>query len=133
MRRFNVWVNSINTTSFRIITSVIVTAIGMLGLLIALLFFKWEPTALQLKLLEGEAVVALTMMGFDVIQYIGKRFSDKDYATARASVALPAVNVTAESPAVVQVVRPAAASVGAPPSVATVAPSAVPATSEKGL
>jgi hypothetical protein len=131
MRRFNVWVNSVNTTSFRIITSVIVTAIGMLGLLIALLFFRWEPTALQLKLLEGEALVALTMMGFDVIQYIGKRFSDKDYATARASVAMPAVNVTAESPAIVQV-RPAAASVGAPPVTATVTPSAAPKVSEKG-
>jgi hypothetical protein len=130
MRRFNAWVNAVNTTSFRIVCSVVATVVGMLMILIAILFFKWEPSALQFKTLGGLSAVALTMMGFDVLQYVGKRFSDEKYVTARNTTSIPAIAVTSETPAIV--VRPAAVPVGAPPVTATVAPSAAPTTSEKG-
>lgn len=77
------WVNDLNTTAFRIVASVWIAGLVILALVVAMLFFGWQPSALQLKVLTGIAGVVLTMMGFDVLQFIGKRFSDATYAAAK--------------------------------------------------
>lgn len=90
LARFSSWINNVNTTSLRIVVSTICTGIGLLLVLVAIVFFKWEPTDMQLKVLGGMGVVALTVMGLDVTQFIGKRFSDAGYAAAKVT---PPVNV----------------------------------------
>jgi hypothetical protein len=69
---------------------VICTGIGLLMVLVATLFFDWQPKEIQIKVLTGLATVVLTMMGFDVLQFIGKRFTNTDYASAKVT---PPVNV----------------------------------------
>lgn len=76
-------VNSINTTNTRILLSQITAVILVSLVTIAVLFFGWEPTKIQERVLIGVAAVLLTMMGFDVAQFIGKRFSDAGYAAAK--------------------------------------------------
>lgn len=90
LTRFSSWINTVNTTSFRIVVSTICTGLGLLMVVVAVLFFNWQPTEVQLKVLGGAAVVAMTVMGLDVTQFIGKRFSDSGYAAAKAT---PPVNV----------------------------------------
>ena len=77
------WVNDLNTTAFRIVVSVWIAAFVVVGLVTAMLFFGWQPSVLQLKVLSGIAASVLTMMGFDVVQFVGKRFSDAGYVAAR--------------------------------------------------
>ena len=62
----------------------------MVGLSTAILFFGWQPNVLQLKVLSGIATSVLTMMGFDVVQFVGKRFSDAGYLAARSAAAASA-------------------------------------------
>lgn len=83
------WINEVNTTSFRIIVSVVLAAIGVVGVLIALLLNNWLPTPEQMRVLEGVSIVVLTMMGFDVLQFVGKRFSDATYVAAKNSTPTP--------------------------------------------
>lgn len=83
LTRFATWMNEVNTTSFRIVMSVVTTCLSILLVLVAIVFFDWQPKPVQITVLTGIAGVVLTMMGFDVIQYIGKRFSDRDLAAAR--------------------------------------------------
>lgn len=80
------WVNDLNTTAFRIVVSVWIAAFVVVGLTTAMLFFGWQPTTLQLKVLNGVAASVLTMMGFDVLQFVGKRFSDAGYVAARNAI-----------------------------------------------
>ena len=82
--RFSAWINDVNTTSLRIIVSTFGSAINITVVMVAMLFFRWEPTAMQLKILGGCAGVLLTMMGFDVLQFASKRFSDAGYQAAKA-------------------------------------------------
>lgn len=81
--RVTSWINEVNTTSFRILASVFGAIINITAIQVALLM-GWAPTEIQLKVLIGEAGVLLTMMGFDVIQFASKRFSDKGLAAAKA-------------------------------------------------
>lgn len=93
------WINEVNTTSLRIITSIIGVVLNITALTIAILAFGWEPTSMQLKVLTGEAGVLLTMMGFDVIQFASKRWTNTDYASAKN----PPTQVIANPPSTVQV------------------------------
>lgn len=77
------WVNDLNTTNFRIVTSIILTAFAVFVVFIGVTFVHWEPTDRQITVLEGVAGVLLTMMGFDVIQFIGKRQTDAALAAAK--------------------------------------------------
>lgn len=77
--------NEINTTNFRILTSVVVAGLLVTLITVAVLFFAWEPTLKQERTLIGVGVVILTMMGFDVLQFVGKRFSDSSYAAAKSA------------------------------------------------
>ncbi len=83
MQAVKLWLNEVNTTSFRIVTSVVIAAAAVLMILAAVLFFHWEPSDKQVRVLEGLALVVLTMMGFDVASFIAKRFSDVSYAAAK--------------------------------------------------
>ncbi|MEP6990081.1 MAG: hypothetical protein ABJA80_04055 [bacterium] len=89
------WINDLNTTNVRILASVAGAVVNITAIMFAILVLKWEPTAMQLKVLTGCAGVLLTMMGFDVIQFIGKRFSDSGYAAAKSGPS--PVNVEAPS------------------------------------
>lgn len=96
------WINDVNTTSLRIIVSVFLAAVSIMLVLVAVLLRNWLPTAEQTKVLIGVAGVVLTMMGFDVLQFIGKRFSDATYAAAKnpsqpVSVDTPPVPVAASA------------------------------------
>lgn len=98
--RFSNWINTVNTTSWRIVLSSLGAVINITALMIAMLFFHWEPTALQLKVLGGCAGVLLTMMGFDVLQFASKRFSDAGYQAAKAGASTgSSVSVLATPPA----------------------------------
>lgn len=77
------WLNALNTTNFRILVSVVFAAVWGTMILIAVMFFGWNPTDMQLKVLLGLMAGLLTMMGFDVIQFASKRFSDSGYAKAK--------------------------------------------------
>lgn len=106
--RFSAWINSVNTTNWRIVLSSLGAVINITALMAAMLFFAWEPTAVQLKVLGGCAGVLLTMMGYDVAQFIGKRFSDAGYQAAKTGASTGAsVDVIATPPApTVRVVSP---------------------------
>lgn len=88
------WLNDINTTSLRIVVSIVLAATSILMILTAMLLKGWEPTAMQLKVLTGIGAGVLTMMGFDVLQFVGKRFSDATYAAAKN----PTQPVSVETP-----------------------------------
>jgi hypothetical protein len=80
----------------RIVVSVFLAAVSILMVLIAVLMRNWLPTAEQTRVLIGVAAVVLTMMGFDVLQFIGKRFSDASYAAAKN----PTQPVSVDTPSV---------------------------------
>jgi hypothetical protein len=117
------WVNDVNTTSLRIVSSLAIAVVAVPMVLLAMLWFRWEPTALQLKVLIGLAGFVLTMMGFDVLQFVGKRFSDATYAAAKN----PSQPVTVETPPPAATdgpaprVAPASDGVGAPSASAQLA------------
>ena len=79
------WVNDLNTTNFRIVVSIILASFLSLILTLGVTLLHWEPTAMQLKVLLGLGGGILTMMGFDVLQFVGKRFSDAGYQAAKNS------------------------------------------------
>lgn len=98
------WVNDVNTTSLRIVTSLALAIVCVPAILGAILFLDWQPKSGQLLVLGYMAAFALTMMGFDVAQFVAKRFSDASYATAKN----PAPSsVTVEAPSTVTVEHPA--------------------------
>jgi hypothetical protein len=107
------WVNSVNTTSYRIVVSVNLAALSIVLIVVGILFRGWTPNAEQQRVLVGVAGVVLTMMGFDVLQFIGKRFSDATYAAAKN----PSQPVSVDTPA-----APAAEGVGAAPAPAPPVP-----------
>lgn len=80
---FNERINSLNTTNFRITVSVMLTAFAVVVCFIGVTLLHWEPTEKQITVLEGIALTLLTMMGFDVIQFIGKRQTDAGLAAAK--------------------------------------------------
>jgi hypothetical protein len=82
--RFSAWVNTVNTTSLRIIASIGGAIFCISNVLLAMLWRNWIPDPMQYKVLIGIAGVLLTMMGFDVIQFIGKRFSAAQYVAAKS-------------------------------------------------
>ncbi len=111
--RFSSWINTVNTTALRIIVS-IGLAVEIVNLVaIAMLFFRWEATSTQYKILTGIGVGILTMMGLDVWQFIAKRKTDAEYVTAKQGPS--PVNV--EAPSTVEVRQDAA---GSPPASTTV-------------
>lgn len=81
--RVTSWINEVNTTSLRIIVSIGVAAIGMLMVLAAVLFFRWEPKDVQVKLLYALGTFLGVMMALDVTQFIGKRFSAEEYVRGK--------------------------------------------------
>lgn len=83
------WIDNLNTTNYRIVVSVNIAAIASIVVLVGVTLLQWEPTKAQERVLIGLAVVLLTMMGIDVLQYLGKRHTDIDYQTAKQ----PKVNV----------------------------------------
>jgi hypothetical protein len=95
------WVNDVNTTSLRIVTSLALAIVCVPTILGAILFLDWQPKSGQLLVLGYMAAFALTMMGFDVAQFVAKRFSDAGYASAKnPSTPSP---VTVEAPSTVTV------------------------------
>jgi hypothetical protein len=111
--RVSAWVNTVNTTALRVLVSIALAVEVINAVTIAMLLGRWEPTGTQYKVLIGITGAILTMMGFDVLQFIAKRRTDAEYVAAKqgpspVSVAGPStVNVdasttaTAERPAVV--------------------------------
>lgn len=77
------WINEVNTTSFRIITSCIIAFSLSHIVVIAMVWRGYEPTKIHLTVLGAILGGLLTMMGFDVIQFVGKRFTNTDYAAAK--------------------------------------------------
>jgi hypothetical protein len=43
-----------------------------------MVFLGWKPDSIQFKVLIALGLMLLTMMGFDVIQYVKKRQTDRD-------------------------------------------------------
>lgn len=98
--RFSNWINTVNTTAFRVLISIGMALSHSSAVVIAMLIFAWEPTAMQMKVLTGDAAAILTMMGFDVIQFISKRRTEVDYVQAKQGPS--PVNVEAPSNVTVQ-------------------------------
>lgn len=81
--RFSAWVNEINTTALRMIVSIALAAQLVVFVEFGMLVQGWEPTAMQYKVLTGIAFLILIMMGYDVAQFIGKRFTEADFVAAK--------------------------------------------------
>lgn len=78
----NPWIKDhLSTTSSRIAVSIALAVIDTQALVAGILFMNWQPTAMQLKVLIGIGAMILTMMGFDVAQFI---------AAAKAGIAAAA-------------------------------------------
>jgi hypothetical protein len=78
----NAWLRDhLSTTSSRIVVSIALAVLDSQLLIVGILFMQWEPTAMQLKVLIGIGAMILTMMGFDVAQFI---------AAAKAGIAAAA-------------------------------------------
>lgn len=97
--RLSNWINTVNTTAFRVLISIGMALSHSSAVLIAMLIFAWEPSAMQMKVLMGDAGAILTMMGFDVIQFISKRRTEVEYVQAKQGPS--PVNVEAPSSVVV--------------------------------
>lgn len=93
------WINEVNTTSFRIITSCLIAFSLSHMVVYAVLFQKYEPTKAHMTILTGILGGLLTMMGFDVLQFVGKRFTNTDYAAAKN----PPTQVITHPPSTVKV------------------------------
>ena len=113
------WVNDLNTTSFRIAVSVIMAAVLCTVVTAAIVLLNWMPTTQQSSVLTGVGAMILTMMGFDVLQFIGQRRTDYGYVAAKQGTPQNMnVRVTAEQPVPVVNVAPEAAPLAptAPPN-----------------
>lgn len=77
------WINTVNTTSFRIIASVTLAVLGALIILSAVVFAGWEPKESQLTLLFYMGGGVFAMMGLDVAQFATKRFTHSEYVAAK--------------------------------------------------
>jgi hypothetical protein len=98
--RISNWINTVNTTNLRIIVSAMGAVINVTAIIVAMMIFRWVPTPTQMKVLTGCAGVLLTMMGFDVLQFASKRFSDAGYQAAKSGAAAgSSVEVAATPPA----------------------------------
>jgi hypothetical protein len=98
--RVSAWINTVNTTAFRVLVS-IALAVEVINIVLAGIVFRdWEPKPMQYKVMIGVAAGILTMMGFDVLQFWTKRRTDAEYMTAKMSG--PSA-VTVEAPSTVSV------------------------------
>ena len=97
------WINEINTTAVRVLVSVGLASFAIIAIVWGILWRNWLPTTEQMRVLEGVALVILTMMGFDVLQFASKRFSDKGYAEAKARGKHGPSPVTVEAPSTVKI------------------------------
>lgn len=96
------WINTVNTTSFRIVASVCLAVIVALILIAALVFGGWEPKESQLTLLMYVGGGIFVMMGVDITQFITKRFTHSEYVAAKKGPS----PVTVEAPSKVEVTSP---------------------------
>jgi hypothetical protein len=96
------WINSINTTSFRIVVSVVVAAVLLTLLTAAVVFVGFKPDDGQMRLLYAMGGLLGAMMSLDVLQFVGKRFSDAEYVSAKKGPS----PVTVEAPSTVSVTAP---------------------------
>jgi hypothetical protein len=110
-------VNTINTTSLRIVTSVFVAAMLLIMLGFGVLFFGFVPTPQQMTLLYAMGGLLAAMMALDVAQFVGKRFSDAGLAAAKNPV----------QPSPVTVGGPSTVNVDATPPVDAAPPTVTPA------
>lgn len=88
------WLSELNTTNFRIVVSIALAVFYVLVVLGGVMMDR----KMDVGVLGTLQWFLLGMMGLDVASFIGKRFSDIGYASAKAQ---PQVNVAA--PATVQV------------------------------
>lgn len=81
--RVSNWINTVNTTAFRVLVS-IGLAVEVINVILAGIVFRdWEPKPMQFKVMIGVGTGILTMMGFDVLQFWTKRRTDAEYVTAK--------------------------------------------------
>lgn len=77
------WLNTFNTTNYRIFVSTWLAVFLVVTLTVGMIGLGFTPNPVQYKVFMGIGGGILTMMGFDVMQFIGKRFSDANYAAAK--------------------------------------------------
>jgi hypothetical protein len=93
------WINTVNTTTLRIIASVCMAFLGTMIILSAIVFAGWEPKDSQLTVLFYLGMGVLAMMGIDLAQFATKRFTHSEYVAAKKGPS----PVTVEAPSTVQV------------------------------
>jgi hypothetical protein len=121
------WINEVNTTNFRILTSVGIAALAIVFIMIGILWRNWMPTTGQVEVLKGVGIFLAVMMGLDVFQFASKRFSDHEYARAKASGPSP---VSVGGPSTVEVNEGADTQIRPTPTPEPSAPQAPPPGSE---
>lgn len=113
------WVNDLNVTSFRILISCLIAASLSHIIVIAMVFYSYTPTPTHITVLTGLLFGLLTMMGFETISLLGKRWTDIDYTRAKNPptqvIAPPPSTVTVEGDAVVHRDEPPHPTEPAPP------------------
>lgn len=81
------WVDDVNTTNLRILVSIVLAILYVLVVLGGTMLGKFTETSA----INTVAMFLLAMMGLDVAQFIGKRFSDTGYAAAKQGTTTIAV------------------------------------------
>jgi hypothetical protein len=117
------WVNSVNTTSWRILASTVLFGFMVIVTTVGVTLMNWMPTDMQFKTLLYLGAGVLLAMGLDVTTFGLKRFSDAAYVSAKqgpspVSIAPPSnVSVTpeADGSTTVAATTPDAAPVTPPP------------------
>lgn len=122
------WINEVNTTNLRIIVSLVLAVIYVLVILAGAVLGKQMP----MEALNTAGLFIFGMMGVDAAQFIGKRFSDYNYAAAKN--AQPQVSVAAPSTVAVSPVAPPVTPVAPPvtPGVPSTMAISMHPTSERG-
>lgn len=89
-------INALNTTNTRILDSIGLANFVVVVVMVGVTIKDWEPSEMQFKVLIAVGALILTMMGFDVIQFASKRFSDAGLAAAKNPTQPVATNVIPE-------------------------------------
>lgn len=91
------WLNSVSTTSLRIVTTVALMAFCVIAVVTGIVFRNWLPTEQQITVLKWLGLFLSIALGLDVSQFGLKRFSDTGYAAAKNPATPSPVNVEAPS------------------------------------
>ncbi len=86
-------IGAVSTTPLRIIVSIALAAFCVFIVMAGLVFrIPWSDG--DIRVLELVGILLLTMMGFDVLQFVSKRTTDNSYVTAKGDAKAKVASAT---------------------------------------